>query len=79
MTRTHPLGAPNMEVFHANKMAHFTCYFEPIFQEPEHMHVDHFKYVKLCVYMFGRRMQSFETRFQHQVGHQGYYRGGGHR
>ena len=56
MTRTHPLGAPNMEVFHANKMAHFTCYFEPIFQEPEHVHVDHFKYVKLCVYIFGRRM-----------------------
>jgi hypothetical protein len=53
MTRTHPLGAPNMEVFHSTKikMAHFTCFFEPIFQEPEHMHVDHFKYVKLLVYM----------------------------
>ena len=56
LTRTHPLGAPNMEVFHANKMAYFTCILEPIFQEPEHMHVDHFKYVKLCVYIFGRRM-----------------------
>jgi hypothetical protein len=40
MTRTHPLGVPNMEVFHANKMAHFTCILEPIFQEPEHIHVD---------------------------------------
>jgi enoyl-CoA hydratase/carnithine racemase len=30
-------------------------------------------------YMFERRMQSFGTRFRHQVGHRGSYRGGGHR
>jgi len=50
--------------------------FEPYLYKPEKELMDHFKYVKLFVYMFERRMQSFGTRFRHQVGHWGYYRGG---
>jgi hypothetical protein len=55
------MGAPNIEMFCANKMAHFTRCFEPIFQEPEHMHMDHFKCVKLLLYIFEKRVQSFGT------------------
>jgi hypothetical protein len=35
MTWTHPLGALNIEMFHANKLAHFTCCFEPHLYKPE--------------------------------------------
>ena len=46
------MSVPNIEMFCANKMAHFKCCFEPIFQEPEHMHMDHFKCVKLLIYIY---------------------------
>jgi hypothetical protein len=32
MTRTYPLGAPNIEIFRTNKMPLFTCYFSYIFK-----------------------------------------------
>jgi hypothetical protein len=49
--RTFLLGVSNIELFRANKKFHFTCCFELSFQKPEHMHMDHLKYVKLLVYM----------------------------
>ena len=47
MIRTHLLGAPIIEMFHANKMAHFTCYFEPYLYKPENVYMGCFKYVKM--------------------------------
>ncbi len=43
--------------------------------QSEHMHMNHFKDVKLLLYMFETRVQSFGTRFWNQVGHRGYYQG----
>jgi hypothetical protein len=40
MIKTHPLGAPNIEMFCANKLAHFKCYFEQYLYKPEMMYMD---------------------------------------
>ncbi len=72
LTGTFLFGVSNIEPFRANKKFHFTCCFELSFQKPEHMHMDHLKNVKLLIYMCERSMQSFRTRFQHQVCHWGY-------
>ncbi len=72
LTGTFLLGVSNIEPFCANKKIHFTCCFELSIQKPEHMHMDRLKYVKLLIYMCERSMQSFRTRFQHQVCRWGY-------
>jgi hypothetical protein len=51
MTGTFLLSVSNIEMFRANKKFHFTCCFELFFQKPEHMHMDHLKYVKLILYI----------------------------
>jgi hypothetical protein len=40
------MGVLYIEMLYTNKTAHFTYCFEHIFQEPEHMHMDLFQYVK---------------------------------
>ena len=77
MTVTFPLSVSKIKTFHSNKKFHFTCCLELSFQKPEHMHMDHLKYVKLLIYVCERSMQSFGTRFQHQVCRWGYWRGRG--
>jgi hypothetical protein len=66
-TGTFLLSVSNIDMFCANKKFHFTCCFELFFEKPEHMHMDHLKYVKLLIYVCERSMQGFGTRFQHQV------------
>ncbi len=72
MTGTFPLSVSNIEMFHANKKFLFTCCFELFFQKPEHMHMDHLKYVKLLIYVCERSVQSFGTRFRQEVCRWGY-------
>jgi hypothetical protein len=73
MTKTYPLSVSNIEMFRANKKFHFTCCFEQIFSKARtHAYMDHLKYVKLLIYVCERSMQSFGTRFQHQVCRWGY-------
>ena len=79
LTRTYQLGVSNIEIFHANKMACFTCYLSHICISWKICTWIIFKCFKLLLYMFITRVQSLGTRFRHQVGHRGYYKGGGHR
>ena len=79
LTRTYPLSGPNIGMFRTNKMALFTCYLSHICISWKRCIWIMFKCFKLLLYMFITRVQSLGTRFRHQVGHRGYYKGGGHR
>ncbi len=63
MTGTFLLSVSKIEMFRTNKKIHFTCCFELFFQKPEHMHMNHLKYVKMLIYVCERSMQSFGTSF----------------
>ena len=54
ITMTYPLGTSNIELFCANRIPRFTCYFLPYLHRPEHMHMGQFKYVKTFYYMIER-------------------------
>ncbi len=43
MTKTCPLDASNIEMFHSSKMPHFICYFELYNQMSEHIQIGLFK------------------------------------
>ena len=69
---------PKVSVFSFSPANKFTCFLSR-FQKSENMHMDHFKYVKLLLYIFERRVQSFGTKLWREVGQQGCYSGGGPR
>ena len=73
------LGTPQSQrFFHLSQLTNLHAFRARFSKVKEHA-LDHFKYVKLLLYIFERRVQSFATKFWHQVGQQGRYSGGGPR
>ncbi len=46
-------GVSNVETYHANNFACFTCYFEHYLQMPEHINMGHFKSIKKGISSLG--------------------------
>ncbi len=70
---------PKVSIFSRGSLLTKMLTKSTIFQKSEKLLlVVHFKYVKLFLYIFERKVQSFGTKFWHQVGQHDRYSGGGH-